>query len=288
MADFLKVVVYNNCGGERYQRFIENVGSTVFRDVPQGRAAAAQQPPAGLRRRGDAGGVARAPASHPTTSPARPARALVGVAGKCRILPGHRRRHPDGAGQPQGQPGGHLRRGGGRSEGGRRRGRPVSRKYSEMRLENLAAAGLRRPRFFRLIQGRAEFSGVGPALPVGHGRVCFTGEFADRECRSVPAGFLSTSLAECSLGSPDRLCHHGEWSFRKDCGSLASACSRRDLRRNYDGDCRAPLDHRAGPVEFIRFRARHPRRHADCARHSTISCPGFMVTLRPVPGGLAE
>src|SRR6266550_6929768 len=34
-AEFLKVVVYNNCGGERYQRFINNVGSTVFRDVPK-------------------------------------------------------------------------------------------------------------------------------------------------------------------------------------------------------------------------------------------------------------
>src|SRR5205807_4734857 len=34
-ADFLKVVVYNNCGGERYANFIKNVGSTVFRDVPK-------------------------------------------------------------------------------------------------------------------------------------------------------------------------------------------------------------------------------------------------------------
>src|SRR5436309_12047651 len=34
-ADFLKVVVYNNCGGERYSHLIQNVGSTVFRDVPK-------------------------------------------------------------------------------------------------------------------------------------------------------------------------------------------------------------------------------------------------------------
>ena len=33
-ADFLKVVVYNNCGGERYANFTRNIGSTVFRDVP--------------------------------------------------------------------------------------------------------------------------------------------------------------------------------------------------------------------------------------------------------------
>ena len=30
-----KVVVYNNCGGERYAHFIDNVCSTVFRDVPK-------------------------------------------------------------------------------------------------------------------------------------------------------------------------------------------------------------------------------------------------------------
>jgi len=34
-ADFLKVVVYNNCGGERYANFIRNIGSTLFRDVPR-------------------------------------------------------------------------------------------------------------------------------------------------------------------------------------------------------------------------------------------------------------
>ncbi|MGI8637985.1 MAG: hypothetical protein ACR2KZ_21520, partial [Segetibacter sp.] len=34
MADFLKVVVYNNCGGEHYRNFIRNISSTVFRDVP--------------------------------------------------------------------------------------------------------------------------------------------------------------------------------------------------------------------------------------------------------------
>ena len=29
------MVVYNNCGGERYANFIRNIGSTVFRDVPK-------------------------------------------------------------------------------------------------------------------------------------------------------------------------------------------------------------------------------------------------------------
>ena len=28
-------MVYNNCGGERYAHFIQNVGATVFRDIPK-------------------------------------------------------------------------------------------------------------------------------------------------------------------------------------------------------------------------------------------------------------
>ena len=42
-ADFLKVVVYNNCGGERYANFIRNLGSTVFRDVPKDELLQLQQ-----------------------------------------------------------------------------------------------------------------------------------------------------------------------------------------------------------------------------------------------------
>src|SRR6202012_3143095 len=33
-VDFLKIVMYNNAGGERYARFIHNIASTIFRDVP--------------------------------------------------------------------------------------------------------------------------------------------------------------------------------------------------------------------------------------------------------------
>src|SRR5438552_8164247 len=35
VADYLKIVLYNNCGGPRYARAIDNVGSTIFRDVPK-------------------------------------------------------------------------------------------------------------------------------------------------------------------------------------------------------------------------------------------------------------
>jgi hypothetical protein len=73
-ADFLKVVVYNNCGGERYARFIRNVGSTVFRDVPL---------PELLRFNGLAGAGLSADYVLRETQ-----RALAGVAGKAKVYPG--------------------------------------------------------------------------------------------------------------------------------------------------------------------------------------------------------
>jgi hypothetical protein len=33
-SDFLKVVMYNNCAGERMARYIDNMGSTIFADIP--------------------------------------------------------------------------------------------------------------------------------------------------------------------------------------------------------------------------------------------------------------
>src|SRR5205823_469989 len=34
VADFLKVVLYNNCGGPRYAHAVDTFASTIFRDVP--------------------------------------------------------------------------------------------------------------------------------------------------------------------------------------------------------------------------------------------------------------
>jgi len=34
-SDFLKIVIYNNCGGERMAQYINNVGSTIYGDVPK-------------------------------------------------------------------------------------------------------------------------------------------------------------------------------------------------------------------------------------------------------------
>jgi hypothetical protein len=33
-SDFLKIVIYNNCGGERLANYIRNVGGTLYADIP--------------------------------------------------------------------------------------------------------------------------------------------------------------------------------------------------------------------------------------------------------------
>jgi hypothetical protein len=33
-SDFLKIVIYNNCGGERLANYIRNVGATLYADIP--------------------------------------------------------------------------------------------------------------------------------------------------------------------------------------------------------------------------------------------------------------
>ena len=86
-ADFLKVVVYNNCGGERYANFIRNVASTVFRDVPKEELLRFNNHLLNYGEEANLEELATAGLSadyvHRETQ-----RALAGVAGKCRILPG--------------------------------------------------------------------------------------------------------------------------------------------------------------------------------------------------------
>ena len=33
-SDFLKIVIYHNCGGERLATYINNVGSSIYGDIP--------------------------------------------------------------------------------------------------------------------------------------------------------------------------------------------------------------------------------------------------------------
>jgi len=138
-ADFLKVVVYNNCGGERYANFVHNIGSTVFRDVPPeelmrfnnhllnygNEASLDQLPTAGLS---------------PDYVFRETQRAIAGVKGKCRILPGIDINIPTKKTSRKGSPQDAYDATLAAYKGGAQ-GVILSRKYSEMNLAQIDAAG---------------------------------------------------------------------------------------------------------------------------------------------------
>jgi hypothetical protein len=138
-ADFLKVVVYNNCGGERYANFIRNVGSTVFRDVPKDELLRFNShlldygQEAGLDELAAAGLSADYVARETR-------RALAGVKGKCKVLPGIDIGIPTGKTSRKASPEDTYGAVASALKAGAD-GLILSRKYSEMRLANLSAAG---------------------------------------------------------------------------------------------------------------------------------------------------
>jgi hypothetical protein len=138
-ADFLKVVVYNNCGGERYANFIRNVASTVFRDVPPGELLRFNNHLLGYGTEAPLNELATAGLSADYVF-RETRRALAGVRGKCRVFPGIDIGIPTGKNSRKASPedtyaavAAALRAGAD--------GLVLSRKYSEMPLANLAAAG---------------------------------------------------------------------------------------------------------------------------------------------------
>lgn len=138
-ADFLKVVVYNNCGGERYANFIRNVGSTVFRDVPPEELLRFNNHLLNYGHEARWDELAAAGLS-PDYVFRETQRALAGVQGKCRVYPGidigiptarnSRKASPE---DTYGAVVAALKAGAD--------GLILSRKYSEMTLANLGAAG---------------------------------------------------------------------------------------------------------------------------------------------------
>jgi hypothetical protein len=138
-ADFLKVVMYHNCGGPRMAHYIRNVNATLFADLtPEqtteltyriqqygGEAPLDKLPTAGL----SAGYVMR-----------ETRRAVAGVEGKTRIWPGIEIDIPTGENEKKTTPEDVYQAVKATFEGGAH-GIILSRKYSEMKLENLRAAG---------------------------------------------------------------------------------------------------------------------------------------------------
>jgi hypothetical protein len=138
-ADFLKVVVYNNCGGERYARFIRNVGSTVFRDVPKEELLKFNNHILGYGDEAQLDELATAGLS-PDYVARETRRALAGVGGKCRILPGIDIGIPTSEHSRKASPDDTYAATAAALAAGAD-GVILSRKYSEMQLSNLAAAG---------------------------------------------------------------------------------------------------------------------------------------------------
>jgi hypothetical protein len=138
-ADFLKIVLYNLCGGPRYAEYINNVASTIFHDVPKdelerlhnhwldygGEAPMESLPRTGL----SADYVYR-----------ETKRALADVKGKCKIYPGIDIDIPTGANDKKTSPEDVYAATQAALKAGAE-GVLFSRKYSEMRLANLGGGG---------------------------------------------------------------------------------------------------------------------------------------------------
>lgn len=138
-ADFLKVVVYNNCGGERYAHFIQNIGSTVFRDVPKDELLSFNNHLLNYEHEASLGGLAKAGLS-PDYVARETKRALAGVQGRCKVLPGIDIGIPTGKESRKASPDDTYAAVAAALKAGAH-GVILSRKYSEMELANLSAAG---------------------------------------------------------------------------------------------------------------------------------------------------
>jgi len=138
-ADFLKVVVYNNCGGERYRNFIQNIGATVFHDVPKDELLAFNNRLLNYANEKSLDELPKAGLS-PDYVYRETKRAIDGVKGKCKILPGIDIGIPTGRNGRKASPEDTFEATTAALKAGAD-GLIFSRKYSEMRLANLAGAG---------------------------------------------------------------------------------------------------------------------------------------------------
>jgi hypothetical protein len=138
-ADFLKVVMYNNCGGPRYAHFINNLSGTMFKDVPPDELMRFWDYILNYRHEAPYNEISTAGLS-PDYVSVETQRALQGAKGLCSIYPGIDVDIPTGKGQKKTAPDDVYKATLAALKTGTD-GIIFSRKYSEMRLENLAAGG---------------------------------------------------------------------------------------------------------------------------------------------------
>jgi hypothetical protein len=138
-SDFLKVVMYNNCGGPRMARYVRNVSSTLFADLTPEETLRFiyrvqqypnEKPLDRIAQEGLSADYVRR----------ETARAVAGAASGLKIWPGIDIDIPTGANEKKTQPDDVYQAVKAAFETGAH-GVILSRKYSEMRLDNLRAAG---------------------------------------------------------------------------------------------------------------------------------------------------
>jgi hypothetical protein len=139
VADYLKIVLYNNCGGPRYARSTENFAATIFRDAPIDEV---QQMLNHFLNYGDEAphdklSIAGLSADYVARETKR---ALEDVNRKCRIYPGIDIDIPTNTDEKRTTPDDVFASTTAALSAGAD-GLIFSRKYSEMRLANLAAGG---------------------------------------------------------------------------------------------------------------------------------------------------
>jgi hypothetical protein len=139
VSDFLKVVMYNNCAGPRLARYIENVHSTIFGDLPPEEVLNIDYKILGYK---DEKNLSEIPTSglSSTYVAEETKRAVLGANGDIAIYSGIDVDLPTGPEQKKTMPRDvHDAVRAALTNGAQ--GIILSRKYSEMRLENLSGAG---------------------------------------------------------------------------------------------------------------------------------------------------
>ena len=137
-ADFLKPCPYNNCGGPRFAQYVKNVQSTIFRDFTQQEVLALLYRMLGYE--GEEANLDKLPAAGLTAKYVgrETARAIADVKGAVPIYPGIDIDLPTPMSDKQTQPSDVKESVLAAFHAGAP-GIVISRKYSEMRLTNLAA-----------------------------------------------------------------------------------------------------------------------------------------------------
>lgn len=149
-ADFLKIVAYNNAGGPRYNRYIKNLTSTLFRDVPPEEMMRFNNHILNYEEKSFDEVSTTGLSSEYVGRETR--RALDGVKGQCEIYTGIDVDIPTGEGLKHTSPEDVYGATKAALEAGAQ-GLIFSRKYSEMKLANLGGGGRAVREFLDRVEG---------------------------------------------------------------------------------------------------------------------------------------